>query len=166
LESGQKIDINVLRRDGHMVKDMNGAKAGTLSVRYPNFMQEIQFVSRQRHFGGRQYYFLCPVTGRLASVLWRPNGASRFASRQAWRGQVAYRSQFLEKTARCHLAKEKIQQRLSPSEWWDLLPPKPKRMRHSTYAKWEARFDRQDQKLDAMLMRLFATKWAHLKDIV
>ena len=167
LESGQRLDINRLRRDGHMAKDLDGAKAGTLRVRYPTigFEQQIEFVSRQRHFGGRQFYFVCPVTGRLASVLWKPNGATRFASRQAWRGQVAYQSQFADRTNRCHLTKAKIQRRLSKDDWSDLLPPRPKRMRHATYAKWETRFDLQDQKLDAMLMRLFLTEWAHLKDI-
>jgi hypothetical protein len=60
----------------------------------------------------------------------------------------------------------KIQRRLSDKEWADLLPPKPKRMRWKTYEHWQKRFDRQDEKLDAMLLRLFQTKWAHLKDIV
>jgi hypothetical protein len=168
LQDGQKLDINALRRDGYMVKDLNGAVAGSLSVKFPqiSFAQEINFASRKRHFGGRQFYFECPVTGRLASVLWRPNGASRFASRQAWRGQVAYRSQFADATSRCHLMKMKIQRRLSDNDWADLLPPRPKRMRHATYAKWEARFNLQDQKLDEALLNAFGARWAHLKVLV
>jgi hypothetical protein len=38
-------------------------------------------------------------------------------------------------------------------------------MRAKTYAKWEARWELQQRMLDAMLMRLFQTKWAHLADI-
>jgi hypothetical protein len=56
LESGQKLDINQLMRDG--VINLNGAPAGTLRASYPDgFTQEINFVSRKRHFGGRQYFF-------------------------------------------------------------------------------------------------------------
>jgi hypothetical protein len=34
-----------------------------------------------------------------------------------------------------------------PDEWD--LPPKPKRMRWKTYAKWEARYDAAEDALDA-----------------
>jgi hypothetical protein len=166
LEAGLKLDMNTLRRAGTIPPAPDGQKAGSLRVRCPDFEQEIQFVSRQRHFGGRQFYFQCPATGRLCSVLWKPPGASRFACRQAWGGQVAYQSQFADATSRCHLTTAKIQRRLSGEDWADLLPPRPKRMRVVTYARLEAKFDLQDQRLDAMLMRLFATKWAHLKDMV
>lgn len=166
LEAGLKLDMNRLRRAGIIPPALGSQKAGSLRVRYPDFEQEIQFVSRQRHFGGRQFYFVCPATGRLCSVLWKPPGASRFACRQAWGGQVAYQSQFADTPSRCHLMKARIQKRLSNKDWADLLPPRPKRMRAATYARWQARFDLQDQRLDAMLMRLFQTKWAHIKDIV
>jgi hypothetical protein len=46
-------------------------------------------VSRPRYYGGHQWFFVCPVTGGLATVLWRPPGASKFCSRQAWGRQVA-----------------------------------------------------------------------------
>jgi hypothetical protein len=58
--------------------------------------QRIILVARPRHFGGAQWYFICPVMNRRASVLWMPPGAERFCSRQTWGGRViAYRSQFL-----------------------------------------------------------------------
>src|SRR5258705_6547425 len=97
LEAGPKLDTNALLRSGIMSRPAAGEKAGSLVVRYPEigFEQEINFVSRPRHFGGRQLYFRCPATGRLCSTLWKPPGASRFASRQAWGRQVAYQSQFL-----------------------------------------------------------------------
>jgi hypothetical protein len=166
LESGLKLDINRLLRNGTIPRTMDGEKAGSLRVSYPDFEQEIRFISRRRHFGGRQFYFECPATGRLASVLWKPPGARRFASRQAWGGQVAYQTQFADKTQRAHLAKAKIQERLSSHEWWDDLPPRPKRMRAATYAKWEARFDLQERKLDEALLEAWAGKWSRLKDLV
>jgi hypothetical protein len=41
-------------------------------------------VSRACHFGGRQWYFVCPYTKRRVSVLWMPPGARYFACRQRW----------------------------------------------------------------------------------
>jgi hypothetical protein len=164
LEEGMRLNINQLLSSGAMPRPANGETAGTLSVRYPEieFEQEIRFTSRPRHFGGRQYYFMCPATGRRCSTLWKPPGATRFASRQAWGGRVAYRSQFAEPSARAHLAKAKISARLRGPDWWDDVPPRPKRMRAATYARWEGRWAREEEKLDALLLRLFQTKWARI----
>jgi hypothetical protein len=149
-----------------MPRPANGEKAGTLSVKYPEigFEQEIRFTSRPRHYGGRQFFFECPATGRRCYVLWKPPGASRFACRQAWgTHRVAYRSQFAEPTSRAHLAKAKIQRRLSDKEWCDLLPPKPKWMRARTYARWQERFDEQEKRLDDALLLAWRTRWSCLK---
>ena len=112
--------------------------------------QRIALVARRRHFGGRQWYFSCPKTGRLVSVLWRPPGARWFASRQAWGRQVAYQSQFQDATARAHLGQRRIKSRLieklDPDEWE--LPPKPKWMRWNTYNRYEAKFDHYEAILD------------------
>ena len=164
LEAGFKLSINILLRDGIMPRPMEGEIAGSLRVRYSDFEQEVQFVSRQRHFGGRQFYFQCPATGRLCSVLWKPPGALRFACRQALGGQVAYRSQFAAKTERCHLAKEKIRQRLSGPDWWDDMPPRPKRMRASTYARWKAKFELQERNLDDAFIEAFWYRWSLLTE--
>jgi len=71
-----------------------------------------------------------------------PPGASRFASRQAWK-QVAYASQFGTPVDRAHRGKARIKARLigthDPDEW--ILPPKPKWMRWATYEALERRFD-------------------------
>ena len=168
LEDGQRLDINRLLRDGTMPRAMDGEKAGSLRVRYPEigFEQEIRFTSRPRYFGGRQFFFECPATGRRCYVLWRPHGAKQFACRQAWGRQVAYRSQFAEPTSRAHLAKMKIQQRLSDKEWADLLPARPKRMRLRTYAKWEAKWEEQERKLDNALMLAWQTRWSVLKALI
>ena len=48
-------------------------------------------------FGGRRWWFLCPVTGSRAAVLYMPDDA-RFASRQAHR--LGYRSQRLSAAGR------------------------------------------------------------------
>lgn len=166
LEAGRKLSINRLLRDGIMPRPIEGEIAGSLRVRYPDFEREIQFVSRQRHFGGRQFYFQCPTTGRLCSVLWKPPGASRFACRQAWGGQVAYQVQFATKAARSHLAKDKIRLRLSGPDWWDDMPPRPKRMRAATYARWEARFELQERNLDDAFHDVFRARLSRLREPV
>ena len=63
-----------------------------------DFNERFTLVARPRHFGGRQWYFMCPAMNRPVSVLWRPPGARRFRSRQAWGRQVAYPSQFSDWT--------------------------------------------------------------------
>jgi hypothetical protein len=123
--------------------------------------QFILLAAQPRRFGGHQWYFICPVTGRPASVLWRPPGAKRFCSRQVWKHQVAYASQFLDRDNRAHHGQSKINARLCSigkldREEWD-FPPKPKWMRWKTYRRYEARFDRYDAVLDSGIIE-FAAK--------
>jgi hypothetical protein len=113
-------------------------------------VQQITLVSRPRHLGGHQWFFLCPMTHRLATVLWRPPGANRFCSRQAWGRQVAYRSQFQSASDRAYSGKQRIKARLigdlDPEAWE--LPPKPKWMRWATYNLYVERFDGYEDKLE------------------
>jgi hypothetical protein len=108
--------------------------------------QRINLVSRPRHFGGRQWYFICPFKNRRVSVLWMPPGARYFACRQRWGRSVAYLSQCLGPEDRAHRGKTKITSRLcrmsglDPDEWD--LPPKPKWMRWRTYDRLLEKFER------------------------
>ena len=124
LENGLKLDLNKLTRQGFVrpgasvvpyrncwfstywneelaagliSANMEGEYEGWFRIQIGNLDQTIILVPKPRHFGGRQWYFLCPVMNRCASVLWKPPGASRFCSRQAWGQRVAYASQFLER---------------------------------------------------------------------
>jgi hypothetical protein len=98
------------------------------------------------------------------SVLWKPNGASQFRSRQAWGRQVAYQSQFNDATNRAHGGQAKIKSRLiadlDPNEWD--LPPKPKWMRWKTYNRHVDRFERYEAELDYGCVSL-AAKLGELK---
>ncbi|MCK1356344.1 hypothetical protein IVB56_36055 [Bradyrhizobium sp. CW7] len=132
--------------------DMSGQAEGWLCIQLGSLEQRIMLVSRPRHFGGRQWYFVCPATARRASVLWKPPGASRFCSRQTWGRQVAYASQFLDRDNRAHHARSKLNSRLcsiggfDPEEWD--VPPKPKWMRWRTYDRMVDKFDRYEAALD------------------
>lgn len=75
---------------------MEGEYDGWLRIQIGELVQTIILIPRPRHFGGHQWYFVCPVTNRYCSVVWMPPGATRFCSRQTWRRQVAYASQFAD----------------------------------------------------------------------
>jgi hypothetical protein len=177
LQDGLKLDLNCLARHGSLRRgaksgpigiswyssysgtdiasgfitaDMSGEHEGWLRLQLGNLDQRITLVAHPRHFGGRQWYFMCPILNRPASVLWKPPGASRFCSREAWGRQVAYSSQFSDAMNRTHQAKARIKSRLigdlDPAEWD--LPPKPKWMRWSTYSRYLERFDQYEAFLD------------------
>lgn len=135
---------------GIISADMNGQSEGWFRVQLGSLDQRIVLVARPRHFGGKQWYYVCPVMNRLASVVWKPSGATRFCSRQTWGRQIAYQSQFDDATKRAHAGKEKIKSRLiadlDPDEWD--LPPKPKWLRWKTYNRYEDRYDRYEEALD------------------
>lgn len=135
---------------GLISAEMSAPPAGWLRVEFGALLQTIQLRAQPRHFGGHQWYFVCPATGGLASVLWKPPGATRFCSRQTWGRQVAYHSQYCDPVNRAHLGKARIKARLiadlDPDEWD--LPPKPKWMRWRTYGLYTARFDAYEHILD------------------
>jgi len=186
LESGLKLDINRLVRDGFIrpgavtgpigirwtntyfdeeiasgfiTADMSRTDVGHFRIRLGELDQQIFLVARPRHFGGRQWFFICPYDNRRAMVLWKPQGARWFACRQYWGNRrVAYSSQFMGPTDRAHRGKAKINSRLCSiggfdADEWD-LPPKPKWMRWRTYNRSEAKFDRYQAILDDGIVEL------------
>jgi hypothetical protein len=187
LEQGLRLDVNRLIRQGLIrpggisgpfliswtnsytgevtasalvTANMLNRQEGRLHIQIGSVGQTIFLVPRSRRFGGYQWYFICPVMNRCASVLWRPPGATRFCCRQKWGRQVAYASQFLDADNRAHRGKAKIKKRLigdcDPDEWD--LPPKPKWMRWSTYNRLVDRYDAYEEILDRGIVELMA-KW-------
>lgn len=189
LEQGLKLDLNRMRRrgiirpgavagpipvrwlhygeeiHGIITSDMSGIDRGWLYLKLGNLDQRINLTARPRHKGGHQWYFLCPHTGRIASVLWMPPGARSFACRQRWGRQVAYTSQCLGRVDRAHRGKSKINSRLcsigsfNPDEWD--FPPKPKWMRRRTYSRAEEKFDHYDIVLDQEFRKAAARLIGH-----
>ena len=146
--------------NGLITADMTGSDEGWFNIQIGGRDQRIILVARKRHFGGRQWYFVCPYLNRRASVLWMPPGARTFACRQQWGRQVAYQSQFLDRDNRAHRGQAKIKARLDqvggfdPEDW--ALPPKPKWMRWSTYNRMVEKFDRYEDDLDLGICDLVA----------
>jgi hypothetical protein len=139
---------------------MSGSEEGWLRIQIGRLDQWITLIARPRHFGGWQWFFMCPYLGRRCMVLWMPPGAISFACRQRWGRQVAYASQFGDRISRAHHGKSKIHARLcriggfDPDEWE--FPPKPKWMRWRTYNGAEEKFNRYEAVLDEGLMRVAA----------
>ncbi len=179
LESGIKLDLNRLARKGFIrpgtatgpvgitwksnywgevasgviTADMSCIYEGWFRIRIGDDLDQcITLVARPRHFGGHQWYFICPYTNRRVSVLWMPNGAQRFACRQRWGRAVAYNSQCSTPVDRAHQRKARIKSRLCSiggfdADEWD-FPPRPKWMRWKTYKRAEEQFDRYETILD------------------
>jgi hypothetical protein len=70
--------------------DTRGDVEGLFHIQIGEFDQTINLVTLPRHLGGRQWFFVCPVTNRRASVLWLPCGAQQFASKHAWPGRLPF----------------------------------------------------------------------------
>ena len=86
---------------------------GVMDLFHGDQKQSFALVSSRRHFGGRQWYVICPRTGRRVRVLFRPSGATCFASRHACgTRRVAYASQFLDPIGRAWRTKANVKARL------------------------------------------------------
>jgi hypothetical protein len=135
---------------GFVGADMRGPLEGWLHIRIgEEFSQLITLVGHPRRFGGRQWYFVCPITKRPVSVVWKPEDAEQFCSRQTWGSQVAYLSQFGNQIDRAHLGKARIRARMGDSNSDERdLPSKPKGMRWATYNRHVERHDRYEAILD------------------
>jgi hypothetical protein len=191
LQDGLKLDLNRLARQGFVRRgarsgpigirwthsywgeiasgtisaDLSGTREGWFRFESNNLDQSIVLLAVPRPFGGRQWYFVCPVRNRPASVLWKPSGATRFCSRQTWGRQVAYQSQFNDATNRAHAGQTRIKSKLctigglDPGEWD--FPPKPKWMRWRTYTQAEEKFDRYEATLNEGTFALMARLIGH-----
>ena len=170
LADGLRLDLNQLIRDGTVVlgalssrriywhvvgsrelvgwalvtADLTNSACPRARIRMIGLDQTIDLIAQPRAFGGRQWYFRCPVLGIRASVLWKPPGAERFCSRQSWGKQVAYRTQFVGRASRAQAGKDRMRSRLDsdykhPFDWHS-PPPKPKWMRWPTYQRHVDRY--------------------------
>jgi hypothetical protein len=164
LEDGFKLDVNKLRVQaitqgepiqqvicwdprcsggartiGVLICRLASATRGSMQLLLRSLDQSIDLVTLPRHFGGVQWYFVCPMRGLRASVLWMPPGASCFASRRALGSQFAYAPQFESPIYRAHSRAHEASCRLSGKDYSEIYhvspPPKPKFMHRSTYEK-------------------------------
>jgi hypothetical protein len=146
---------------GFVGADMRGPLEGRLNIWIgEEFSQLITLVGHPRRFGGRQWYFVCPLTKRPVSVVWKPDGAEQFCCRQAWGSQVAYLSQFGSPVDRAHLGKARIAASFDTSNPQDSeLPRKPKWMRSSTYDRHVRKYNNYEAVLQDRCAALAPRSW-------
>ena len=132
------------------------ARHGTMRIHANWINQTIRLVGCSRHFGGVQWYFVCPAQGRFVSVLCSLPGQRFFVSRKSLGKQVAYLSQYHSPGARAHYSADKLCNRIGgagASDEWD-VPPKPKWMRWRTYERLSNRIEKHRSEA-GVLPRLF-----------
>jgi hypothetical protein len=139
-----KDDDGDITADACISADMTGNVTADIKFRYgvmriiAGWINEtVQLIARPRHFGGEQWYFVCPRDNQDVSVLWSPPGQRFFAGRTSWGERYAYLSQYYGRGARAHYMVGKLCDRIGgpgASYEWE-IPPKPKWMRWRTYER-------------------------------
>lgn len=112
----------------------------------------IELVSAPQPFGGRRWFFVCPVTGRRAIKLFKPPGGDRFASRQAW--GLAYRSQRETPFDRACSRAWGLRNRLGITDPIGDWCFRPKGMHEARWARELARLEAADAVVDGLLANL------------
>jgi hypothetical protein len=112
----------------------------------------IGLVSSPQPFGGRRWWWICPITGRRAAKLYKPPGGDRFASRQAW--GLAYRSQRETPFDRACSRAWGLRNRLGITDPIGDWCFRPKGMHEARWARELARIEAADATVDAQLARL------------
>ena len=176
LETGTKLDLNHLIRngvttgefrarmgedgaEGTLSADLSEGRHSWLRLQLPGLDQTFGLEWQRRHFGGKQWYFLCPMSGHRACVLYRPRGMSSFACQRYWRRRYGYSSQFLTAYDRAHRNIARIEARLSPMNPQgvdDGCYYRPKGMREATFQRLWGELDRNEEILNERLVRVAA----------
>ena len=99
---------------------------------------EVGLETTRPHYGGIRWWFVCPLSDRLARVLYLPRSGTLFASRQEL--GLAYRSQRHAGMERSHARRRHILAKLGANYRCFGQPPpfKPKWMRWRTYDRLRA----------------------------
>ena len=89
-------------------------------------------------YGGRRWWWVCPVSGRRVAKLHLPPGATIFAARKVYR--LAYRSQREVPIDRTHARQARLYRKLGGDycQYEQPPPPRPKGMHHATHERLEA----------------------------
>ncbi|CAO4148929.1 hypothetical protein [Methylorubrum extorquens] len=107
----------------------------------------VELTTLPQPFGGRRWWFICPLTGRRVANLYLPPGALLFASRHAYR--LGYRSQRETQQDRALSRAFKLRHRIGAQGGIGDHVPRPKGMRRVTYDKHLRRIWRAEDIVDA-----------------
>lgn len=111
----------------------------------------IGLVSAPQPFGGRRWWWVCPVAGRRVAKLYKPPGGERFASRQAW--GLAYQSQREGPFDRACSRAWGLRDRLGITDPIGDWCFRPKGMHRRRWAREQARIEAADAVANGLLAR-------------
>jgi hypothetical protein len=104
-------------------------------------------------FGGRRWWFTCPISGRRCAVLYLPRGGCRFASARSY--GLAYAVTRMPEHDRLWRRMARIARRLGDETDPEIPPRRPTGMRTATYDRlleaWHQAAERRDAIYDAKL---------------
>jgi hypothetical protein len=168
VESGLTLNINRLIRQGNVVPGFHASGALTWSnvvtgeqivsigyeasllkpdaawprLRYSandNPMDyRVQLTSTPCHYGGRRWWWICPLSGKRVAKLHLPPGGTMFAAREEYR--LGHRSQRITALDRSHERQRRIYRKLGADydSFEQGTPPRPKGMHYNTYERLTA----------------------------
>lgn len=110
-------------------------------------------------FGGRRWWWCCPLSGRRCGCLYLPFGAKYFAGREAYR--LAYQSQRETPSDRAMRKARKLHRRLGGDglALGQFAPPKPKGMQWRTYERLVARWQAAEARADLLFFQSAARRF-------
>lgn len=129
-----------VKRDAHLILVLTRIGEGQRSK---TFEQRVELTSTSPTYGGRRWWFVCPITGRRACKLHLPAEADLFASRDAW--NLRHRSQRISRRYRPFEKMFRLQRKLGGQEGWGFGVARPKGMRLKTFEGHLARLKQLDR---------------------
>lgn len=106
---------------------------------------KIRLTTTTPHYGGKRFWFICPLTHKRTSVLYSPPGGKYFASRHAY--NLKYKSQSEGPLDRAISRKWRIVHKTGGT----YSPKRPKGMHQKTYDRLLHKFWQAEQEADEML---------------
>ena len=124
------------------------SESGSIFIEHGNRKYWVELTTTSQRFGGRRWWFVCPLTGSRVLKLHLPPGASTFASRQAH--GLSYRSQRGTPLQRAMDQFHKLAAALEDEDGCiDEGFLKPKWMRWSTFERKVRRIEALEHVVDA-----------------
>ena len=119
--------------------------------------QTVWLTNTRPHYGGKQWWMLCPVTGHRVGKLHLPSGGDIFASRKAWR--LGYQSQRNAPYDRAFERLFRLQRKLGCEQGFERPIFKPKGMWERTWQSHLAEYRALDaecvMEMAGMMSRLY-----------
>ena len=114
---------------------------------------QVNLVATPCGFGGVRWWWVCPQTGRRVRKLYLPAGGSRFLSRGPGGHDVVYASQRESELQRSHRRANRLLRKLQGGRFQgshQSLPPKPARMRQTTYTQLIHELRQTERRIDKL----------------